>query len=376
MKYLLFACFCLLLSLRSFSQDVPTKNIEETDIELPANNNGWYSTGIFVKRNDLVFLNVHGIISIGPFAGEVNGTGNRDNPFLVAYSWFKDIPHATLICSNDDKIVFAQYKQELQKDNALFGCISQLSSSSDNNPIGAFFTDEYIGNFFQPKSDHEELKLLINDAKYSDNYGNFDVSIIIYHNFFPQIGDVIIYWGGADWIMHSGYVTGIDPDKTWVVTEISSFFIKDRNGGTQNRPYNFDPDNINLTDPKMFGNDWTIYHTDRPNGRLIDDRGISGFSAGYTDEGTTIWFSFGVSKNCHAYTFIDPGLFSINHYISGYRCIGGELHDDMKDQDDQGMAVEHILAENGYHQVHAQGINSKHDHFKKEYDIQSFHLRK
>lgn len=371
--------FLQFLSLRAFAQDTRNNDVEEKDIEIPANISDWYSTGIQVKKNDLVFLNVYGVISVGLFAGEVNGAGTY-NPFLVGYSWYKDIPHGALICSNNNERVFAQYKADLQNDNTLFHCVSELASTE--NLIGNLFTDEYIGNFFQPQSD-EELKLLINDADYGNNLGSFKVSIIICHNFFPQVGDIVVYWDINNYLSHSGYVSEVDGCKiTGINCYLQSFF----NYGTPS--LNMNPNDL----VTRFGY-WTAYHTDRENGRHIQeitlDREVAPVSAdvapakipeGITDKGILIGFYHNYLKyigdearlghNCHGYTFdaIDQektnysGSYSF-YQIAGYGKWNSNNHIDW--QWNQGVAAEFILVDNGYKEIHAEDSEGI-QHYKEE----------
>jgi hypothetical protein len=261
-------------------------------------------------------------------------------------------------------------------------CLSLIAKIGEK---GQWFEvgEHYVG----VATESGELIFAVNDEYFADNTGSWaaDVSMIDPCLFpeKPQVGDVIIYWGDNG-IVHSGYIVELDSNNPCVVKKITSFLQKVINNNQKliyDKIFTCDPDNINLTDARMFGKNWTIYHTDRKMGRFIDVYtaigavkipAIPGFMNGYTDKGTIIYFpynSYLTNSNCHGFTFS-----STHHSISGYQTHGGKLHD-QESVNDQGMAVEYILAENGYHQIHAMGVNSRFDHFKIQYEVNNFKLR-
>jgi hypothetical protein len=273
-------------SLDSFSQEKSNDDIRKEIAKIPADISDWYNTGISVKKGDFILLDVSGVVSIGPYAGRVDGAGNEVNPFLVFYSRYKEIPHAALICRNDDTLIVSKTKHALQNSNALNLPSSELD----------FLTDHFIGNLFISKSD-QELRFIINDTKVIDNSGSFYVSIKIYHNFHEskadylkirncdnskaRIDDVIIYRTNGI-IIHSGVVRKVD--KNGMVTEIESKWAQ---GGRFSTP----PDGDQIT--KKYGHNWEIYHTDRAEGPLRNMLATSDFGEYVTDKGNKIktpWF--------------------------------------------------------------------------------------
>ena len=408
MKYLILQFFLQFLLLDSFSQDNSIDEVKQENIEVQGNISDWYQTNIMVKKGDWISLTVSGIVSVGPFAGDVDGAGNRENPFLVSYSRYKDVPHGALICQNDDTVIAAQTKYEFQSTSHLKQCLSELD----------FLPDDFTGNLFISKSD-QELKFLINDADYSNNAGSFNVSVKIYHNYFAAPGDVVIYHdrnnGG---ITHSGYVTQIDGCK---VIGINCYLqrpplIKEVLGNKYLVSNDIlltdvNPDTSILTD--RFG-DWTVYH--RPFGRKLKTIWIKSsqlsnppaepsipdqVTEGLTDQNRLIayfheyhpitaydyfvlWYKdFGVnSHNCHGYTFncinVDevkykhwwnPNDYEYEYYeIAGYADKNGDNYvwHISKDNNDQAMAVGFILQDNGYVQVHSEDKDGQ-PRYKSEY---------
>lgn len=75
MKILLLLFFLQFSLLDSFSQENSNDNIKLENVEIPGNISDWYPTGIMVKKGDLISLDVSGIVSVGLFAGDVDGAG-------------------------------------------------------------------------------------------------------------------------------------------------------------------------------------------------------------------------------------------------------------------------------------------------------------
>lgn len=275
MKYMLLLFFLQLFFFYWFSQSSSNDGVEHENVEIPANISDWHSTKIMVKKGDWISLDVSGIISVGLFAGDVNAAGS-ENPFLVSYSRYKEIPHGALICKNDDEIIAAQTKYKFQNTNNLKECLPDFD----------FLPDDFTGNLFISKSD-QELQFLINDADYSNNAGSFNVSIKIYHNYFVAPGDVVIYYdpnnGG---ITHSGYVTQIDGCKVIGIncylqrpsTTILTYPISN-----DTLLKNVNPDTLLLTD--RFGQ-WIVYHTNRPYSRKLKTISITKFTTSQSASGT------------------------------------------------------------------------------------------
>lgn len=241
-----------LLPCAGFSQ---TGDIVQGTFSFPSDAPGWMSTGLTVKKGDVVLFEVTGRVSLGIFAGYADGAGTS-NPFLTIYSRFQEIPHGALICGNSDERVVAETKADLVKYNTLNLPYTGLD----------FLLDRFIGNIFISKAD-QEIQFIMNDADYANNVGEFRLSVKIYKNvqaagidylsvsdcmnLKPQVNDVIIYRTDAGAIIHSGIVTKVDQQGK--VVEIESKF---QTGGR----YKTTPEQT------TYGKNWEIYHTDRAGG--------------------------------------------------------------------------------------------------------------
>ena len=237
-----------------------------------------------------------------------------------------------------------------------------------------------VGSNFSGAPDQEcNLYLGVNDNNYVDNDGEWKATVywdellpektddcpFIGH---PQVGDVIIYWSGTT-IMHSGYISTMDG--RCKVTGINSYIID------VGEKTNIDPDSSILT--SRFGSSWTVYHTNRigkdpNNSRLINaTKFLNIYDEGITDKYTVINFNpnYSFTKklyNCHGYTFNNN-----EHAIVGYFWNDQISAHNNNAIADQGTAVEFILVDNGYTQIHAfnkEGI----DHFNDNYSTEVIKL--
>ena len=345
----------------------PGEIIQKT-FSFPSDAPGWMSTGLTVSKGDVIMFEVTGRVSLGFFAGTTDGAGTN-NPFLTVYSRFQEIPHGALICDNSDEKMVARTKADLVRSNSL-----NLSAPGLN-----FLLDKFIGNFFVSKAD-QEIKFIMNDADYSNNYGDFRVSVKIYKNvraaevnylsvadcknLKPQNNDVIIYRNAAGFIIHSGIVTRTDTQGN--VLEIESKF---QTGGR----FKTSPDQT------PYGKNWEIYHTDRATGEgrnLLRTSTLLGVYV--TDQGNDIktWAfdisefvvsNFGDLTDKEAFQHLlltnfyylvilfDPSIneASLNEMKDfGYNCHGFTFTGGDGWIDD-GWPVQRILSDNGYCRVFA-----------------------
>ncbi len=236
----------------------------------------------------------------------------------------------------------------------------------------------------------------------------------------PQVGDVVIYWGPDGGLRHSGYVTQVNNCK---VTGINCWLqrVKMENGkvvleGGHPIPddtllTNIDPDDSVLT--HRFGS-WTVYHTKRPYQRKIKTTFVKSteqpnpspkpdrVTEGLTDQNRiiayyhvygpfTAGYDLAVDKhNCHGYTFdcINTDDFQsfwhpTDYDYKYYEIIGyAEKTFDKKikwhvsqNNVDQATAVEYILRDNSYTQIHVEGSDGK-EHFNPGYNVETFSLPK
>jgi hypothetical protein len=211
-----------------------------------------------------------------------------------------------------------------------------------------------------------ELFLGVNDNNYPDNTGNWKATI---EGTDPcpdaaREGDVVIYWKNGQ-IQHSGYVTRMDGCKVVGFDCYSIPFHKVMEG--------VNPDSSIFLD---YGN-WTVYHTDRKDQRIIATEFITQAGQlrffGITDEKNLIVTVPVFGINCHGYTFI-PSNFYIDYSIVGYEFPQDKIEHNDATKVDQGTAVQFILRDNAYHQVHAEGPDSM-AHFTPDYEVAAFAVR-
>jgi hypothetical protein len=217
-----------------------------------------------------------------------------------------------------------------------------------------------------------ELQLGVNDENFPDNTGGWQAVI---NPELPVSGDVVIYWDANHQIRHSGYVSAVNG---CMVTGFNCLY--QRQFLPDEEWTDHSPDDPILLD--QFGT-WTVYHTDRPYLRKINNARLVMSTAahpegesvveGITDKGVYILLVTGVfswlGHNCHGYTFDADA-----HEIAGYVFPSNLSNQHVNPAtDDQGMAVEIILHDNGYRQVFAQGPDGK-QHFDEIYSVGYFDI--
>ena len=175
MKNLLNLTVLLTIVVQLNGQNMP---FQIQEFEFNSETEGWFSSGIFVKKGDYVAFEVSGSVKLGEWAGLGYATGINDYALFALYTPYKkganrwnkigSLKHGALLCKYGDNIITtAKCFEDIKKWSWIPGI--DLSWVEDV---------EFLGNYFVAES-NTELKFAINDSKVIDNEGKFKVTVYI-----------------------------------------------------------------------------------------------------------------------------------------------------------------------------------------------------
>ena len=257
-------------------------------------------------------------------------------------------------------------------------CNSLIAKVTLHGPGGGGDPFQVSSNYDGRAAATGELVLGINSRDWHQYSGIWTIEIqISADKECVSKGDVIMYLGNDGAILHSGVVSELDVDKPCRVKKIDCYDI------LKNTTMSVDPDDNELI--KTYGNNWTVYHSDRNGGQgwlakntiTITNKGvpltpsdeINKSKMGVTDAGNYILFK-DLGANCHGFTFINGSRL----YIAGYKIESDPLVHYSKSNSDQGTAAALILWDNDYRQVSSESIKNPDDHYKARYDVEYLNL--